>query len=490
MCGIVGYISTYDLAAQKEKRHFMDWALTLDSLRGMDSTGLIMLRDNFQVSTAHTTASGRRYVQMDHYKEQIDKPAWAVIGHNRAATAGSVKLENAHPFTFGDVTLVHNGTLYNRGKSMPGYDPALEVDSMLISKAFSEVEPDEIPKVLKQIDGSYCLVWVDKRDESINVCRNTSRPFHFCFNKGRNIMWFMSDGHHLNTINRSLGTSWAAGEEIYLLDKHKWLKWTKGSMVPEVTEFDPFVQPKQTHYPKQTYQKELDRELKAWQNKNSHKNTRGSKGNGPTYGTEKTVFLNGQWMSVPRPQAAGLEQYFDLDVGDLVEFEPSEFMVLEDKKCRVTGYFCHEEWGEAEWPMVLYDVPQVIAEAYSGRNWMVRCKGLTHPDVDWGMEDIPSVRGELFHHDAQRYLALEAELEEKHDKKEEEINKDTGLVLGPEDRLMPYGRLMEHLSHGCVQCGAKLVWEKKEKYMFVNENRDLLCDQCVAEWDTVTGEAM
>ena len=56
-----------------------------------------------------------------------------------------------------------------------------------------------------------------------------------------NFMMFTSDGHMLYTINKSMWKSGAQGDNIYSLDTYKHLKWTHGSLVPEVTAFNPFI---------------------------------------------------------------------------------------------------------------------------------------------------------------------------------------------------------------------------------------------------------
>jgi glucosamine--fructose-6-phosphate aminotransferase (isomerizing) len=140
MCGLVGFISKNDLLHLKVKKHFMKYALAIDTLRGEDSTGIMRLNEKGKVETKHSILPGIQYVSTNSFdKYKVD--AWASFGHNRAATRGSVSRENAHPFTFGDVTLMHNGTLYGGGRSLDTYDSNLDVDSMQIALALSKSPP-------------------------------------------------------------------------------------------------------------------------------------------------------------------------------------------------------------------------------------------------------------------------------------------------------------------------------------------------------------
>lgn len=489
MCGIVGYISLKDDYCPMAKSHFRDYALTLDSLRGEDSTGIMLLRNEFDLTTAHTTSSGRKYVTGKHYEKLVKDPAWAFIGHNRAATAGSVKIENAHPFTFGDVTMVHNGTLVNRGASIPSYQYEYEVDSMQIAYALSLHKPEEVPDVLKTINGSFCIVWTDARDQSINVARNSDRPFHFCFNKDKKIMWFMSDGHHLNAINASLSRSDAKGGAIYQLDKYKHLKFKKGSLVPEVTKFDPFAYPVYQHRPTTPTHTERNTAIqRAGERWGNHYRTTNGKSSTLYSTSDGKVRINGERRKLPHGHIDALKQLFDVDPDELVAFDVEEWVEIEEHKCMVQGNFYHRDWGNSTWPMVLYGVPLVVVNAYNEQTWAVKIKGITECISGWQGDDIPSVLGELYSYDAGTVGLLEDyELPAEGADEEDEDDMYTGKVVGPEGRMVDGLHLMKQLADGCAQCNDPLEWEHRQDYMYVNEGRDILCDKCIIEMEAATG---
>ena len=485
MCGIVGYISTDDKYAVMAKEHFMQYALMLDTLRGRDSTGLILVRNNFDVHTAHTTAAGMEYVHSDHYKDVVKEPSWAAVGHNRAATAGSVKLENAHPFTFGDVTMVHNGTLTRGGRGMPGYDPKLEVDSMQIALALSKADPEDVSHVLETVDGSFCLVWVDQRNDTINMARNSERPMHFCFNTSKEIMWFMSDGNHLHTINESLKRSPTYGQTVYTLDKMKWLQWKKGSLIPKVREFKLYKPPAPVYTGQQAYNQRWWGGRDTFESAQSRAADKWRQGiRARTLQEERLgkVVIAGERRKIPEVQGDLLEKFYEVECDTLLEMEVDTWTELAGKRCIVEGFANHPEW-EQDIPVILFDVPLVCCTSYYTRPWAVRPKGLTIP-MDWDNtqgEPVPSILAELYSTDAPAVMP-DAETAEEEEKRE----LDSGLVVGPEERLMSYGRLMQDLQAGCVQCGEVLKWEDRRDYMYVNENRDLLCKGCVDDWEAQT----
>lgn len=481
MCGIVGFISRDEQSWKNAKTHFAHFALTLDTLRGGDSTGIISVRDEFDVHVQHTTAPGDQWVHTKTYQEFMDNDMWAMVGHNRAATAGSVKLENAHPFTFGEVTMVHNGTLAQKGRSLKAFDPELDVDSMNIAKALSEVPPEDAKKVLEQIDGSFTLVWVDRRTDTICMARNSERPLHFGFNSTKDIMWFMSDGSHLAAINTSFRRSGCRINTIYSMDRMKIMRWKKGSLVPEVEAFDPFVRPVVSHTTHGTWgwgdgRNRLETATKRWQRDVDKYHKRSSTGSG-TGGT-KTAVINQIRRAIPDGQLAELDGQFEIQPDVIVEFEPDMWMEMADKKCVVTGTFYHPEWGYSEWPMTLHNVPLVICTAYADRSWVVRTKGVTNIFDHYDGVKL-AVLGEYHSSDVQSYFP---DLTHNVNDDEDETG-DSGLVLvGVDEELLDRGKAMSMLAAGCICCGTNISWEDKNETLVVNDGQDVMCGDCTVEW--------
>jgi Glutamine amidotransferase domain len=113
------------------------------------------------------------------FQANILKSASVVVGHGRAATRGTVKLENAHPFakTFetGEILkLVHNGTL-EYAQDLPDFHK-FDVDSEWIAEMIVRYGPLE---ALTKIRGAMALVWWNEKDKTINFFRNADRPLHF-----------------------------------------------------------------------------------------------------------------------------------------------------------------------------------------------------------------------------------------------------------------------------------------------------------------------
>jgi hypothetical protein len=491
MCGIVGYISKQDDQYKDEKAHFMRFALALDTLRGTDSTGVMTVRGQFDVNTIKSLMPGDRFVHSDRFIKTW-RPGWAQVGHNRAATFGKVNVNNAHPFIDGPIALVHNGTLWAGGTTLPVVNKELEVDSAQIAHNFAEHSPEEAKDILGEIDGAFTLVWFDKRDGSVNMARNSERPMHYCVGKKRDIMWFMSDGAHLSAINKSMSSRETHGLTVFSLDKHIHLKWKKGDLVPEVSKFSPFVPKATVLTPKKDNNKAgadttkktttaLERATKQWE---SNLNERNGATNHHAGFQPPTVKLAGHTRLVPKPMLKALRNEYELSQHDLIQFTPENSLLLTPDKRLVLGQITHPRWGDCVWKAVVINAQQVHTQAYLTDDWLVRPIGITHP-WDTGKYQAPAVLCHLVHCDWKNFKKEldkeEAEDEGKVQAAAEEEASSSGFVLGPQQIMLPFARAQALLKSGCISCGFVSTLAELSECQIANEGRDLLCPACVQE---------
>jgi len=189
---------------------------------------------------------GYSFVRGANYQEvtrDMQKMAFAV-GHNRAATLGSVTAENAHPFKVitedagKSLIGLHNGTVRGNLDYLPINlkDSGVTVDSHCIMKNLAHVDPDDaFTHVISKIEGAYMLVWHDERDGSLNFARNDTRVFHLAQSYTQDTLFFASESGTLQWLGdrNNLGTA-----DVYFLEPGKALKFTKDTgLEPLVTDF-------------------------------------------------------------------------------------------------------------------------------------------------------------------------------------------------------------------------------------------------------------
>lgn len=172
MCGLYGAFSDGKLSSPDFQR--ATTLAVLSELRGMDSSGVVMLaeKDRKLVATHDkdiVTASQLLYGNQKISNAFKTTDVFAFFGHSRAATVGDITKENAHPFKAGHILGMHNGTVSKLGDDT-------KTDSQAIFEMLAE---DGLEKTLGEIKyGAYVLVWVDYQDCSLNIIRNKERPLN------------------------------------------------------------------------------------------------------------------------------------------------------------------------------------------------------------------------------------------------------------------------------------------------------------------------
>ncbi|MBE7090776.1 MAG: glutamine--fructose-6-phosphate transaminase (isomerizing) [Clostridiales bacterium] len=172
VCGIFGYVG--GKSAAKEIVQGLQ-ALTY---RGYDSAGVAVQND---------------------YGTQIKKGVGAIseiagvaslrgkvgVGHTRWATHGEVSVNNAHPFSYGGYTVVHNGIIENyaelkRELTAKGYVFQSQTDSEVIVMLlhFYREYPllTALRKTVERLTGSYAIVALSDRDKGSIVCTRKNSP--------------------------------------------------------------------------------------------------------------------------------------------------------------------------------------------------------------------------------------------------------------------------------------------------------------------------
>tara|TARA_R110002020_G_scaffold287099_1_gene502553 strand:+ start:6131 stop:7507 length:1377 start_codon:yes stop_codon:yes gene_type:complete len=191
MCGIVGAIGSMVFADEKIFKQL----LIVDALRGEHSTGAVSVTKAHGVKAFKKAVGPLDFLTMRGFTTLIAGQQRVLIGHNRYATKGAVNNTNAHPFTVGNVTGVHNGTLAGQHRLPDSKD--FEVDSENIFHSINKIGIDQTVPLL---DGAYVLVWVDELEGTFNILRNNQRPLFYALDKGGKVLYYASEPWMLHGI--------------------------------------------------------------------------------------------------------------------------------------------------------------------------------------------------------------------------------------------------------------------------------------------------
>jgi hypothetical protein len=182
MCGIFGVFTDISNGFTNKQLDILGQNIIINQFRGTDSTGLFQVdkKGNSDIlKVVGGAGSLFAHTDWEAFQNKIGRSANIVVGHGRAATRGTVKLENAHPFVkefpSGEILkLVHNGTLEYE-QDLPDFNK-FDVDSEWIAEMIVRYGPLE---ALTKIRGAMALVWWNEKEKTINFFRNADRPLHF-----------------------------------------------------------------------------------------------------------------------------------------------------------------------------------------------------------------------------------------------------------------------------------------------------------------------
>lgn len=234
MCGLVGLLAKNPTHFKSDKKDIFNDLLYADTLRGVDSTGIALVDKDQNIFTYKRALPAFDFLSLPAYTRLINKIDPKIyLGHNRAATHGSVLNHNAHPFTVDHITLAHNGTINNHKDLPDGKDFA--VDSHYVAHSIAKFGYEE---TLKNIRGAFALTWYDSKEDKFFMVRNTQRPLSYAtYGKG-DVLVYASEGEMLPWViarnKKVLDDNWwieLEDQKLYVFD-------TEDLLNPEIRDVD------------------------------------------------------------------------------------------------------------------------------------------------------------------------------------------------------------------------------------------------------------
>ncbi|MEZ9538807.1 glutamine--fructose-6-phosphate transaminase (isomerizing) [Shewanella sp. 10N.286.51.B8] len=203
MCGIVGAV------AQRDVAEILVEGLKRLEYRGYDSAGVAIINNDELGRT-------RRVGKVQELSDALAAAPLAGgtgIAHTRWATHGEPSERNAHPHVSeGDIAVVHNGIIENHNKLREmlkglGYSFASDTDTEVICHlVHHELKTHDtlvaaVQTAVKQLEGAYGTVVVDRRDNSRMVVARSGSPLVVGYGLGENFI--ASDQLALLPVTRS-----------------------------------------------------------------------------------------------------------------------------------------------------------------------------------------------------------------------------------------------------------------------------------------------
>ncbi len=191
MCGIVGAV------AQRDVVEILVEGLRRLEYRGYDSAGIAVINSDHQLQRI------RRLGKVKELEDAVELqavPGGTGVAHTRWATHGEPSERNAHPHSSAErLAIVHNGIIENheslRENLMDeGYEFASETDSEVIAHLVhkelrgAESLLDAVQATVKQLEGAYGTVIIDKDDSDRIVVARSGSPLVIGLGIGENFV--------------------------------------------------------------------------------------------------------------------------------------------------------------------------------------------------------------------------------------------------------------------------------------------------------------
>lgn len=177
MCGIIGSLAKNASGFTQKDIDIYTQMLYADAIRGWDATGVFGVDKVGNIQVKKSARAAGPFMATTNYKAfttEAFQKFYAMVGHNRKATHGEKRHEDAHPFwdKQDKIVLVHNGMISNHKE----FCKDSTVDSAAITNALAEGDIDD---VISRVQGAFAFVWYNTEERKVYFIRNDLRPLNF-----------------------------------------------------------------------------------------------------------------------------------------------------------------------------------------------------------------------------------------------------------------------------------------------------------------------
>ena len=190
MCGLVGIFGNITPNLQKAFQAL----LILDIKRGPHSTGVAIVSGQRTPYIIKNTQLPSRILRSKKFKRELKTNPILLMGHNRFATKGEVTKENAHPFKVGNITLAHNGTVFDVPTERKR---GIDSDTLLLTTLISE---NGLEEWWKDFWGAATFTFWDNEKRTFNIVSDQKRPFFYCITENEDALIWASELEMLKIV--------------------------------------------------------------------------------------------------------------------------------------------------------------------------------------------------------------------------------------------------------------------------------------------------
>lgn len=467
--------------------------LCLDTLRGDHSTGVLKVNSQGEPEVFKKAIEGFDFVKLKKYdKFMTGGTQKLLLGHNRFATKGAINNTNAHPFTSGATSLVHNGSLSTWKHSLHNAD-LTDVDSEAIC---FNVQHEGIRETLKKLNGAFALGVYNEESKLFHIVRNDDRPMFIARVEGKDALIFASEAGFIYSAAERNGVHLA--EEPWFLKSQCLIsfdisKFTNVSNFEVDTEIEfkkPFVTPVNNNRWNRNNnvtgsndsgkksQQDSEKTKNTLTTTNSSKNTGGATS---TNGTRKQ-----------RRVYSELKDRYSLSIGDVITCQVIEDLHPYQGRNNDCGHmtltWLHPEDLDEEYFVHSFNVSKKELEGVELGD-LVHFK-VTSASVVEGLEAFPVpvglVQGKLTEDEVTQFWSLFCTASDESSEDALGAEEETGntdeeeAFIGPSGRPYPESKLKSMVKHGCCNCSNPIhIPDDLDKLMWIKGDNPV-CPICVA----------
>lgn len=435
MCGLLGVINCSNTNHSYLNGYMKDGCIT-GVLRGKDSTGLFQVNDRKkEYDSFKLPYSGELFLEHKRaaeYFRRADEPGCTIL-HHRAATRGSVSVDNAHPFEHDNgegnfIVGVHNGTLTSAHTNYDGLRFDVDSDYLLY-----RMMKEGANKTLSDIRGAVATIWYTE-EHKLRLYTNGERSLFFGIVKDKNVALIASEAGMLYWLATRNGIEL---EAIIAPDKNVIHTFDFSTNVRDYERESVEVAPPTNFY----------------QSTTTTKTTTRDSGYGQTHGTDKLAELG-----VKRQQRA--------------LFYPDG-----DYKISATKIHGYVEVNNDLLPAIMYGVTPYINQQVSSASW-VEVEILAANTTNEQQVLIVS-KPFMVVQDAASSDNL-TDLEDKDDFPDVPAQG----VPGPNGRILTLDKFFRMTTDGCMSCGGVITPKDAHegKIQWVNNDQNAVCKNCVDDF--------